>query len=183
MNKDNRGFTLIELIICVAILAVVIASAFGFMLASSRSYATVTTRLNLQLQSELVMNQLGDYIIDCNGALYYKTGTNSNTLYIINENADGTYTSHVFKYVKADGCINYGKGTATDMGDGTFTCTATAADLLAENVTGFSVTQISSDGVNVTSARVSIAFVKNSATCSGIKTIALRNNPAISVVS
>lgn len=184
MKNDNRGITLIELVICLVIFAVVVASAFGFMLAGSRSYATVSNKLNLQLQSELTMNQLGDYIIDCNACLYFKATTNSNTLFVIDEKADGSYIAHVFKYVKASGSILYGNGVATkNSTSGAFSCTVEPADLLAENVTKFDVTPISSDALSVTSAVIEVTFEKNSVPSTDKKTIALRNKPLIAVVS
>lgn len=178
MKRDNSGFTLVELIICLVIFALVVATAFGFMLGASRSYTSVSGKMDLQLQSQLTMNQLREYIIDCNAGLYYK----NNTVYIINKESDGSYTANVFQY-KSDGCIYYGKGPATLTGSGTFSCTVTGTDLLADGVTSFSVTPKSSDGANVSSAAISITFKNNSATCNGVQTVALRNTPPLAVVS
>jgi len=184
MKNDNRGFTLIELIISILIFGIMLASVFGFMLAGARSYNTVTNQLNLDLQAQLAVNQISEYVIDCSAGLYFRNGK----LYVLNEDpapdtlGNTTYTAHVFQLT--DGSIKYGTGAAAkSTTDGTFSCSVTAADLLVKNVTGFSVTQISSDGVNVTSVRISLNLANNSATYSGIKTIALRNKPAITVVS
>lgn len=178
MKNNNSGFTLIEIIICLVIFALVAASAFGLMLGASHSYSSVSAKMDLQLQSQLTMNQLREYIIDCNAGLYYK----NNTVYIINEEDDGSYTANVFQY-KSDGCIYYGKGSANLTGSGTFTCTVAGTDLLADEVTSFSVTPKSTDGANVSSAVISISFKNNSASCSGVQTVALRNNPPLAVVS
>jgi|GEM_PF-965383 len=189
MKKDNRGFTLIELIICMVIFAIVVASVFGFMLASSRSYSAITNRLNLSLQSQLTMNQLGEYIMNCNAGLVYTNNTsttpNTSTLYVIDKGSiDPKYDVYVFQ-LKPDGCIyyGYGKNVATLSGT-TFSFTAFAAtDLLAENVTSFSVSQtLNSDSTKVLSAAVSIVFTKNSTASSNRRTIALRNCPPISIV-
>lgn len=178
MKNNNSGFTLIEIIICLVIFAVVAATAFGLMLAASHSYTSVNGKMDLQLQSQLTMNQMREYIIDCNAGLYYK----NNTVYIINEETDGSYTANVFQY-KSDGCIYYGKGSANLISSGTFSCTVAGTDLLTDEVTSFSVTPRSTDGANVSSAAISIAFKNNSASYSGVQTVALRNNPPISVVS
>ena len=183
MKKDNRGFTLIELIICMAIFAILVTSVFGFMLASSRSYSAITNRLNLSLQSQLTMNQLGEYIMDCNEGLYFKPDTS--TLYVIDKGSiDTKYDVNIFQ-LKPDGCIYYGYGgNVATLSGTTFSFTSFEANnLLAENVTSFSVTQkLNSDNTKVISAVVSIVFTKNSAASSARRTIALRNCPPISIV-
>ena len=179
MQNNDKGFTLVELLICMVIFAVVVSATFGFMIAGLRSYNLVTERLNLQLESQLVMNQLGEYIIDCNAGICFL----NNTLYVIEEkkNMDGTitYTANVFQY-KPDGCIYYGNGTATKNSLASeFTCTVTATDLLVEDITSFSVTPVSANGATDSSAIVSISIKKNNSSFSGKKIFALRNNPAI----
>jgi len=179
MYKNNKGFTLVELMISITIFAIVVAAAFGFMVAGSRSYSSVMNRLNLNFESQLAMNQVSDYIIDCNACLYYR----NDMLYIVNKNSDGTYTANLFEY-RADGGIYYGTGTANlNISTGNFICSVTPNDLLTRDVTEFSVVPITSDGVNVTSAAVTINFAKGSATYDGVKKVALRNKPAIAQVN
>ncbi len=188
MNKDNKGFTLIELVICMVIFAIVVASVFGFMLAGARSYSTVNNRINLEFDSQLAMNQLGNYIMDCNTNLYYIA--NTNTLYVINKGSvENKYDVNVFQFT--GGNINFGYGkNAASLSNGSFTCNVTAADLLAENVTGFSVRYFCADGTEIltadgskaVSATITMAMTRNSVPFSGTKTIALRNKPAISIV-
>ncbi len=174
MYKENKGFTLIELMISLTIFAVLVTAVFSFMLAGSRSYSSVTSRLNLDVQSQLSLNQLESYIIDCNAGLYYA----DNTLYIFNKGTSGTqYDVHVFKYDDASNQIKYGYGkNAANLVGGSFTCTVTASDLLAENVTAFSVTTVS-DGTRLISASVSLSMTSNSSSIDAQKTIALRNRP------
>lgn len=188
MKNDNRGVTIVELLISIMIFGILVTAVFGFMLAGSRSYNTVSSRLNLDVQAQLALNQFESYIMDCNSCLYYSVA--DNTLYVVNEkeNADGAiiYTAYVFRY-KPDGCIYFGSGSGDvitkNSSTGNYTCKVVASDLLAENVRGFLVTPISSDGVTVTSAAVTIDFAARTATYSGKRTIALRNRPAIASVS
>lgn len=185
MKNDNRGFTLIELLVSLVIFALVVSAAVGFMLAGARSYKSVSGNVNLHLQSELTMNQLSEYIIDCNACLYFKTGTNENTLYVINKDSVGTYAANVFTYVKSDNCIYYKKGSAT-LSNGVYTCTfpvSATNDLLAENVTKFDVTPIHSEASNVTSATVEVSFLMNSVSTTDTRTIALRNKPLVATAS
>ncbi|PKM72352.1 MAG: hypothetical protein CVU91_10155 [Firmicutes bacterium HGW-Firmicutes-16] len=180
MKNDNKGFTLIELMISLTIFAVLVTAVFSFMLAGSRSYSTVTNRLNLNVQSQLALNQLESYIIDCNAGLYYA----DNTLYIFNRGSSDTqYDVHVFKYDDASKQIKYGYGkNSANLVGGNFSCTVTAEDLLAENVTAFSVTTVS-DGTRLTSATVSLVLTSNSASFNAQKTIALRNKPVAATLN
>ncbi|MEA4821617.1 MAG: prepilin-type N-terminal cleavage/methylation domain-containing protein [Erysipelotrichales bacterium] len=178
MKNDEKGFTLVELLISLVIFAVVVTAVFSFMLAGTRSYSTVTNRLNLNVQSQLTLNQLDSYIADCNACLYFS----GNKLYVVDQNADGTYTANLFE-LKADNCIYYGSGAASPYGStGNFVCTVSSDELLAENITAFSVSPESPDGVNMVSAVVTVTFSNNSATISGTRTIALRNMPAVATV-
>jgi len=191
MKKDNRGFTLIELVICMVIFSIVVASVFGFMLAGARSYSTITNRLNLELDSQLAMNQLENYIMDCNTNLYYSANptTSTNTLFVINKGSTDTkYDVHIFQFT--GGRINYGFGEdAATLSSGNYTYSTTAVtDQLADSVTAFSVRYFRADGTEITtgsraaSVTITVELTRNSVPFRGTKTIALRNKPTISIV-
>jgi len=177
MKENNKGFTLVELIVCIAIFSVVVVAAFGFMISGSRTYGTVNNRLNLQLQSELTLNQLNAYIIDSNAGICFS----GNTLYVLNKDDGGVFTAHIFQF-RNDGCIYYGTGAATELESGKFSCNVVATDLLTENVTSFSVTPRSSDGVTAASALVSLTLENHSAITNDERIVALRNKTAIVVI-
>lgn len=69
--KNQKGFTLIELIIVIAILSIVSISIVGFMIAGTKSYAASSSEVNLQKEAQIVMNQLEDLIIDTSKAVTY----------------------------------------------------------------------------------------------------------------
>ena len=48
VRKDQRGFTIVELLIAVAILSIVVASVCGFILVGSNSYAAANSDINVQ---------------------------------------------------------------------------------------------------------------------------------------
>lgn len=62
--RDNKGFTLVELLVAIAIAAIVAVSIAGFMIVGSRSYASTSSEVNLQYEAQLAFNQLQDLIID-----------------------------------------------------------------------------------------------------------------------
>lgn len=70
-KMDNRGLTLVELIVAVAISTVVIAAIWQFMLISTRSYQSQKTITDLQQEVQQTMNQAENLIIDVNRAVNY----------------------------------------------------------------------------------------------------------------
>lgn len=71
MGKDQSGFTLVELIIAVAVSAIVVSAVCGFMIVGSRSYTSVNTELMLQQEAQLTLNRITDVMIDATGSINY----------------------------------------------------------------------------------------------------------------
>lgn len=115
MKKNNKGFSLVELIIAFAILGIVSGILVSIMISSSNMYRGVSSELSLQMQSQLVTSQLKEYIIDCNDMLFFY----DDTLTVRNSDAE-----HVFEWHADDKTITYN------------------GDLLATNVGAFSVSPV-----------------------------------------
>lgn len=75
MRKDHKGFTLVELIIAIAILAIVTLAVCGFIVVGSRSYTSANTDIMLQQEAQLALNQISDVIIDTTDSINYGNGT------------------------------------------------------------------------------------------------------------
>lgn len=71
MKKNQRGFTIVELLIAVAILAIVVASVCGFILVGSRSYASANSDISVQQEAQLALNQMSDVLIDTTRSVNY----------------------------------------------------------------------------------------------------------------
>lgn len=71
MKKDQRGFTIVELLIAVAILAIVVAAVCGFILVGSRSYASANSDISVQQEAQLALNQMSDVLIDTTRSVNY----------------------------------------------------------------------------------------------------------------
>lgn len=71
MRKNHKGFTLVELIIAVAIMAIVAAAVCGFIIVGSRSYTSANTDIMLQQEAQLALNQISDVIIDTTDSINY----------------------------------------------------------------------------------------------------------------
>ncbi len=75
MKRDQKGFTIVELIIAVAILAIVTLAVCGFILVGSKSYTSANTDIMLQQDAQLALNQISDVIIDTTDSINYRVGT------------------------------------------------------------------------------------------------------------
>ncbi len=74
-KTKNKGFTIVELVCAVAILAIVGLSVFGFISISTSSYKTTANEVNLQYEAQQVANQIKELIIDSNRAVCaYESG-------------------------------------------------------------------------------------------------------------
>lgn len=58
VKLNNRGFSLVELIVGIAILVIVSGAALGFMMTSTKTYKNVSDDVDLQEEAQIVMNQL-----------------------------------------------------------------------------------------------------------------------------
>lgn len=80
--NDKRGYTLVELVISMAILAVVGGAITLLMQSGSRSYSNTKAELDLQMESQTLMAQLSTMIMESNCA-YYDDANNALVLYQI----------------------------------------------------------------------------------------------------
>ena len=63
-KRENKGFSLVELVVVIAIFSVVSVAIGGFLLAAQRSYAVSANELDIQEEAQLVANQLQEMILD-----------------------------------------------------------------------------------------------------------------------
>lgn len=155
LKHNNRGFTLVELIVSAAILSIVALAASAFMVAGARTYSSVNYTVRLQYEAQLAMAQLQEYTVDCTTGIAWD-GT---TLYIVNGS-----TVHLFKFDSAAQTLSYGTDTAAD------TMTPTYA-LAAEHITAMDVDL--ADG----KAEITLQMQRNNKSYSATQLIALRNQP------
>jgi prepilin-type N-terminal cleavage/methylation domain-containing protein len=174
-QKNNRGFTLVELIVSVAILGVIAMAAAGFLVTGTRVYRSVNYSLRLQYESQLAMAQVEDYMLDCSdGAAWsVEDADGSGVLYLVDVES-GVQTAHVFRYDAGEGCIYFGTQAASSSLDSQ----TAAADLLAEHVQAMSVSFSGTDAGQADEAAVTLTFSRDNKTYTGTQTIALRNHPA-----
>ncbi|MBD5526487.1 MAG: prepilin-type N-terminal cleavage/methylation domain-containing protein [Lachnospiraceae bacterium] len=145
----NRGLSLVELLITIAILSVVMVIAVSFMMTGSRSFTKGNADSNVQKEAELTVNQIEDMIIDINGgvAMTDDAAKTEMTMYHTEDDGTGTmlYTKEAVTWNKSDNNVYCSKWKVNyDASAGTYTVDTAAADnyedqLLAEHVTSFEV--------------------------------------------
>ncbi|MDR0838364.1 MAG: type II secretion system GspH family protein [Oscillospiraceae bacterium] len=146
--RDKRGMSLIELVVAFALLAIVSLIMLGLMVASGNLYRRVSDDISLQLQSQIVMAQIREYVVDANGTIAFDGAA------LTIRNSDG---DHIF--TKTGDTITYN------------------GDLLASHVESFDVelTDKTDVGAFLKSVTVSATFARGGDTYSARQVIALRN--------
>lgn len=68
--KNNRGFTLVELLVTIAILGFVLLAAGGALVTSAKNYKSGTVEVNLQQQSQITANLISNLVLDASNVSF-----------------------------------------------------------------------------------------------------------------
>lgn len=71
MKNSNKGFSLVELIIVIGMLAIVGTMIVSFVGFSTRTYSQASAEIDIQEEAQLTLNQIKDLVIDTNRAVSY----------------------------------------------------------------------------------------------------------------
>lgn len=174
-KKFRRGFSLLELIVAFALLAIVSGMLVGFVTSSTGAYRSVSTEVGLQYQAQVIQSQMEAYVIDCNGGVVFE----GDSLYLVNDVTESGAVIHMFRYDSGAGTLYYGENDLTREVSGgivNLDYDTDADDFLAEHVTGFSVT-LTEDSGGVTAAQVDLSLSEGGRDYAARQVIALRNKP------
>jgi len=165
--SNNKGFSLIELIVALAIALIVGGSIISFLLTGSNSYNFVVTNTDLQEEAQLVMNQISDIVATAEKAVNFDDLTG--TLEVFNEKE-----KYEIRFDNAEKRLYY-KKRDRDITNNTFSVVEDV--LMAENVSGFwgdmtNVATTSKVSVQINFENKSSAYVKE-------ETISLRNGKTV----
>ena len=160
LRKNNRGVTLVELIVSTAILAIVALAASAFMIAGTRAYSSVNHTIRLQYEAQIVMAQLQEYTVDCTDGVAW----DGSMLYIVNGS-----DVHLFKFDSQADTLSYAKVRKADnLNENTI-----AYDLVAEHITDMDV------NLSKGQAEITLQMQRNTKTYSATQIIAMRNRPVV----
>ena len=191
IKQDNKGFTLVELLVGIAVIAIVSGLIGVFLIFSTRTYGKVTDEADLQEDAQILLSQMDNYIIDTDSALRYyadesESGSGTeilkDSLYPggadgltkkwleIYKTTDSGYTKETILWTKSTGKLTYKQETIDTAG--AVTENIEEQDL-ASDVTDFSI-----DLTKVISLRqvtVSVALTSGDRSYSADTTVYLRN--------
>lgn len=191
MKKKNRGYTLVELIVTIAILAVVGIGISSIISHSMKQYRMSSAEVSLQQESQLVGNQLMNLVMNANDGVSVEKGKLN--LYSYDSKCD-MHSKIVISYDEDTRVLNYSAYQRDSVSGAWEEKPDEAEQCLAEYVTVFTVNLLDESGKRViTSAdrgerRVSQVEMKISYELDGKvydfnQTVTLRNQVLMSDMS
>ena len=189
---NNKGFSLIELIITVAILTIITSAILGFIVTGTKSYGNVNEEVELQQEAQLSFNQLSDLIIDSTNGIKYYYNDNENKIILTDSDITETVTSKTLaiyntvkeagvekKYIyniiwkKSENKLYLRKDTIVATG----AVTKGTPELMAEYVNDFSPSLAKAQ--NKKKVVIELSFIKNNKSYVSKKNFALRNKAVV----
>lgn len=170
-NNKNGGFTMLELMLSFAVLAVVSVVLALIIRSSAGTYSGISGDINLQYESQTAMSQIEEYVMDCSMAV--AATSDGGTLYIFNRLGDARYEAYkIYKPGASDTLYLSRKEfeggfSASDPGLFIFG----PGEPLSEYVRQF-YASVSSD---VRSVTVTLVYGMSGKSYTGKQTVALRN--------
>lgn len=190
---NKKGFTLVELICAIALLAIVGLSVAGFIMMSTRTYGTAAEQVDVQYEAQQALNQIKEMVLDANRGVNMYTTYKDDATDEIRTLANPYFA--IFnqeEYVKDDGSTGYRypvvkilyDSTTNSLyyGQKTFDAVTAinvtdavafpATSLLAKNVSYFNVDTSLIDKNQVT---ITAKFISGSASIDLSPVVSLRN--------
>lgn len=178
MMRNNKGFSLVELIVALAIFAIVGLALVGFVASSTNNFNRSNEEIGLQYEQQLVVNQVRDIIIESGEGIYYDDTTKLLTIYgsLKQVNDVKKYPVSFVSYKATDKKLYLSSAEFANTTDISYANAGTAS-LFAEDVTNFSadLSQVKKGKVTF-----SITFERGGKTKSVTETVALRNTLVVS---
>ena len=179
MTRNNKGFSLIELIVAIAILAIAGVTIFGFVVNTSNSYSRTNKEVKLQYEQQLAVNQIRDMIVESDKGIYFDAASKSLALYGAVKKDDAgvkCYPVTVIRFMEPDGKMYFGTKDFSSVSEITFAEVSTSK-LLSENIKEFNVdlTKVKKDKV-----QFQVTFIVGDKEQKVTETVALRNRLVVS---
>lgn len=135
IEQQNEGFTLVELLVTIAVLAVVSASIFAIMVSGTQFFSNASVEVDMQAEAQLLKNQLNNLVTDTARGVGYDTTGKYGTKALLT--VYGADTISYLGWKNATNTIYYLEKEATDIrldaGAGGYEVSFTPNEMDAEN--------------------------------------------------
>lgn len=185
--KDNRGLTLVEMLVSFAILSIMMVAVFQFMSMMTKQYQNSNNEITVQNEVQTLMQQLENYIIDADMGVELDEGTYYD-LYVMSSDGfcvisyDGSEDVRELYYYDyttywKDNSITVTKETAYSVASAYHSGYTATKNLLAEYVATFKLVDPLSETLNAENNYVAleIRIEKTNRSYTATKNIYLRN--------
>ncbi|MDO4276891.1 MAG: prepilin-type N-terminal cleavage/methylation domain-containing protein [Eubacteriales bacterium] len=78
MKKNNKGLTLIELVVTIAIIAIFSGIVLSIISSGSSMYRSTSSNAKVQMETQQTLDTLQNLVIDANRSVYYALGSGDN---------------------------------------------------------------------------------------------------------
>ena len=191
-KRDNRGITLIELIVTVAVLSVVLVMIFSMMSSGSNFFTKSRDSIATTYSLQQTLSQIKETVIDCNHCIIVENTAGTQKLTVVNMKVTSTTIGgtetvdrlfHFYAYSFEDGVLKYGEleksnPTVTEMSSFAVPCD----HVLCYGVEDFKVVpstvSITSDGTAnsyIKRLKIELKVKKNNRVDSAVETVSPRN--------
>lgn len=180
MKKNQKGFTIVEMIVAIAILAVIGTGVTSLLVSGANNYKKQRQDIDLQYEAQLTINQLQDMIISTTKALNFDVnGDSSEKTFTISDKS----SCYEIVWKKSDNRLYYTKYTLSQDASGVVSKTADAsADnvLMTQYIDSFDIDL--SDAVSRNVVKFNLNFVKDDKSYHTTHNVTLRNKVLINDV-
>jgi prepilin-type N-terminal cleavage/methylation domain-containing protein len=188
MKQNQKGFSLIELVVAIAILSIVGLGVVAFLSTSTQSYASVSQNVDVQEEAQTAVNQIVSLMQNAEMGITGTDRSGDGSLLIYNED-------YRYVIVQSGDKLYYLKQNKKASDDNTsyvFDAVDVSAvetggfSLLAENVSSFSATDVTTSDSSNSVMLLSVEFEKGSgstAEYSVSQNVVLRNTVTLNATS
>lgn len=188
---NNHGFSLVEILIAMAILGVVSLTIYSFMMQGSRFYGKQYADADIQSEAQLVANTISDLIVDCEVNISYDNSisnsinpdVSSNVIYAQGKALEISNRDYQFIIFHNDTNLFYLERRPSPSNPSVYEAyDINNAELLAENITAFDVdlSRVSGKGKGKNIVTFTMTYESTGRSYSGNYQVNLRNNISVS---
>ncbi len=187
--KNNKGFTLIELIITIGLLSLLSFAVLFMITAAANHFSRVQTNINLQMDSQIVMAQMQEQIANCNGGIVLDSSTDNsltrlrivNLLYVDLDRVPDEHSVQSYSFLSNDNEVRYDyQADALSAVINPDISTVVTTDLLTRSVADISYDfEINLATNRVEYVTIDYLFADGKVTYEVEQVIAMRNKPLL----